>query len=611
MDVGETTNLTGLDMDMDLDLVNGDGEGAAGGGVSFEAAVAALRGRGGTSANPTSSSAAGPAAAFVSGSGPVRGVSVDPNYPKPFEFHAAPSYSHVRPLSIPSRFLSESGSGSGSGYPGTPETPPNARTHRYGRPYAQDEDGDGDGDEEDETTVDLGYLPSPVTNGPRRGNSQSRLRRRMTPRSRSPTPQPEDTPTNGKAYTGSGLEGMPLTPLHMKGGLGTPGAGGTSGIGIGASTPTGGGGRMRAGLRSVSAALKEFQSGGSSAGPSPGPGVGGASPAPRRQGFMQYISPSSGNRTRSSTSQQRKQNGHGVLESEDEKGMFTENEDENEEEGAYSYAYAQGQGHANPTPTPPASYSRHMMDEKYDPEVYYERGDGVRGGGGGDVADLDLGRLEYDDPDADTDVYPVDEDEKALLHYEDSEGKQHFGPAPMGRVKRRHRAKKKVALTGGNLVLDLAIPTKLESFLPAPTRGEDEMMKTRYTAVTCDPDEYFEQNFTLRQSMNGRETELFVVITMYNEDEVLFLRTLYGVMRNISHLEGRKNSSTWGSGSWQKVSYSSRFVSCHFVPPSTCPPPSPLLTENGDRLYMPSFLNYRRSSSVLSPMDEKISARSS
>ena len=47
-----------------------------------------------------------------------------------------------------------------------------------------------------------------------------------------------------------------------------------------------------------------------------------------------------------------------------------------------------------------------------------------------------------------------------------------------------------------------------------------------------------------------------IVITMYNEDEILFLRTLYGVMRNISHLEGRKNSGTWGAGSWKKVGQS-------------------------------------------------------
>ena len=37
------------------------------------------------------------------------------------------------------------------------------------------------------------------------------------------------------------------------------------------------------------------------------------------------------------------------------------------------------------------------------------------------------------------------------------------------------------------------------------------------------------------------------------EDEVLFCRTLYGVMRNISHLCTRKNSRTWGQDAWKKV----------------------------------------------------------
>ncbi|THH00743.1 hypothetical protein EW026_g1841 [Hermanssonia centrifuga] len=40
---------------------------------------------------------------------------------------------------------------------------------------------------------------------------------------------------------------------------------------------------------------------------------------------------------------------------------------------------------------------------------------------------------------------------------------------------------------------------------------------------------------------------------MFNEDEILFCRTLYGVMRNISHLCSRKNSRTWGQDAWKKV----------------------------------------------------------
>ncbi|TDL25938.1 hypothetical protein BD410DRAFT_764173 [Rickenella mellea] len=126
---------------------------------------------------------------------------------------------------------------------------------------------------------------------------------------------------------------------------------------------------------------------------------------------------------------------------------------------------------------------------------------------------------------------------------------RHFGPAPTGRVVRRHKTKKRVQLTNGNLVVDINVPTKLV----LGRRGEDEMLKTRYTAVTCDPDDFERNNFFLRQNESGRKTELFIVITMYNEDEILFCRTLYGVMRNISHLCTRKNSQTWGQDAWKKV----------------------------------------------------------
>ncbi|KAF5316916.1 hypothetical protein D9611_003857 [Ephemerocybe angulata] len=126
---------------------------------------------------------------------------------------------------------------------------------------------------------------------------------------------------------------------------------------------------------------------------------------------------------------------------------------------------------------------------------------------------------------------------------------RHFGPAPTGRVLRRHKTKKRVQLTNGNLVVDLKVPPKLV----LPRKGEPETMHTRYTAVTCDPDEFEKKGFFLRQNETGRRTELFIVITMYNEDEVLFCRTLYGVMQNISHLCTRKNSQTWGPNAWEKV----------------------------------------------------------
>lgn len=125
---------------------------------------------------------------------------------------------------------------------------------------------------------------------------------------------------------------------------------------------------------------------------------------------------------------------------------------------------------------------------------------------------------------------------------------RHFGPAPIGRVTRRHK-KQRIRLTQGNLIVDLKIPLRL----PIPVRQAPENQYTRYTAVTCDPDEFKKRGFFLRQIEYKRETELFVVITLYNEDEILFCRTLYAVMQNISHLTTRKNSQRWGPNSWEKV----------------------------------------------------------
>ncbi|KAF7315388.1 Chitin synthase [Mycena indigotica] len=124
---------------------------------------------------------------------------------------------------------------------------------------------------------------------------------------------------------------------------------------------------------------------------------------------------------------------------------------------------------------------------------------------------------------------------------------RHFGPAPVGPAIRRNK-KRRVRLTKGNLVVDLDVPTRL--VLP---RRDPEFLKTRYSAVTCDPDDFEAKGFELRQTLMGRQTELFIVITMFNEDEILLCRTLHGVMKNISHLCTRKSSQTWGPEAWKKV----------------------------------------------------------
>lgn len=128
---------------------------------------------------------------------------------------------------------------------------------------------------------------------------------------------------------------------------------------------------------------------------------------------------------------------------------------------------------------------------------------------------------------------------------------QHFGPAPQ-QLLRRHKTKKKVVLTQGNLVLDCPVPSKLKGFLSR--RGEEEFESMRYTAVTCDPDDFPSSSYSLRPVLYDRHTELFIAITLYNEDEVLLTRTLHGVFKNIAHLCSRTKSRTWGVDGWKKVS---------------------------------------------------------
>lgn len=72
---------------------------------------------------------------------------------------------------------------------------------------------------------------------------------------------------------------------------------------------------------------------------------------------------------------------------------------------------------------------------------------------------------------------------------------------------------KKVTLFQGNLILDCPVPTRL---MEASARKEKEFSMMRYSAVTCDPDQFAANNYTLRSQLMRRETELFIVMTMYN-----------------------------------------------------------------------------------------------
>lgn len=112
----------------------------------------------------------------------------------------------------------------------------------------------------------------------------------------------------------------------------------------------------------------------------------------------------------------------------------------------------------------------------------------------------------------------------------------------------RRRTVKKIALTNGNLVLDVPVPGSI-------CRGNqsDEFRTMRYTAATCDPNNWGNDRFALRSFLSKRQTELAVCMTCYNEDEELLFRTLGATIRNIGYLQSRSKSKTWGPNSWTKA----------------------------------------------------------
>jgi chitin synthase len=126
-------------------------------------------------------------------------------------------------------------------------------------------------------------------------------------------------------------------------------------------------------------------------------------------------------------------------------------------------------------------------------------------------------------------------------------------PTPM---LRRWKTVKEVQLFNGNLVLDCPVPPRLLNQVPHVQPPErDEFTHMRYSAATCDPSQFVAERFTLRQRLfaKPRHTELFIVITMYNEEDELFARTMIGVIKNIEYMNTRTNSKTWGKDAWKKI----------------------------------------------------------
>ncbi|CAG8539426.1 5863_t:CDS:2 [Dentiscutata erythropus] len=114
--------------------------------------------------------------------------------------------------------------------------------------------------------------------------------------------------------------------------------------------------------------------------------------------------------------------------------------------------------------------------------------------------------------------------------------------------KRAHIKAKPVRLTNGNLVFECPVPNSLLKKVKY-TKSE-EFTDIRYTAITCDPDEFEIKKYLIRQKKYKRDTEIMIVITMYNENDTLFIKTMSSVIKNVAYICSKKS---WGDEGWQKI----------------------------------------------------------
>jgi chitin synthase len=120
---------------------------------------------------------------------------------------------------------------------------------------------------------------------------------------------------------------------------------------------------------------------------------------------------------------------------------------------------------------------------------------------------------------------------------------------------------RKVNLVKGQVFrAEYPVPSAIKnSILPKyrdPESGSTEFTHMRYTAATVDPDDFTRENgYSLRAAEYGRQTELLIAITYYNEDKLLTSRTLYGLMQNIRDICKLKKSQFWNKNgaAWEKI----------------------------------------------------------
>ncbi|KAJ3068560.1 Chitin synthase, class 2, partial [Quaeritorhiza haematococci] len=114
----------------------------------------------------------------------------------------------------------------------------------------------------------------------------------------------------------------------------------------------------------------------------------------------------------------------------------------------------------------------------------------------------------------------------------------------------RSRTVKEVSLTStGKFILD--VPVSKHALQGAKYTQGPEFTHMRYTAVTC-PANDFANNYSLRQIEYKRRTRVALVVTMYNEDDELFCKSMSAVFKNIAYMCSEVPNFSWGPNGWKE-----------------------------------------------------------
>jgi chitin synthase len=100
------------------------------------------------------------------------------------------------------------------------------------------------------------------------------------------------------------------------------------------------------------------------------------------------------------------------------------------------------------------------------------------------------------------------------------------------------------------------IPLPREYLQVCSSVRQPEFTHVQYTPVQDSPEDFGtlrQPGYEMRQNTLNRHTELFIVITMYNESEVFLARTLHASIENIRQLCLPKAKRSWGPNGWMNA----------------------------------------------------------